>query len=190
MSETTKILTKDLEGDALDWLVAKCDGHAVYMRHDFLKARAKYLNHDGKTLPWHLSQQTNDPIVGILETGETEFLPRYSIDWSKAGPIIDRECISVIRADDDFGTDKDGYCNNVRIPVWCADRGQQSTTTSTECQSHDAMFQFYASEVTYGPTPLIAAMRRYVAFKLGPEVDVPTELVSVQTPAKTKGMTP
>ena len=28
----------------------------------------------------------------------------------------------------------------------------------------------------YGPTPLIAAMRRYVASKLGDEVDVPEEL--------------
>ena len=28
----------------------------------------------------------------------------------------------------------------------------------------------------YGPTPLIAAMRCYVASKLGEEVDVPTEL--------------
>jgi len=28
----------------------------------------------------------------------------------------------------------------------------------------------------YGPTPLIAAMRCYVASKMGDEIDVPTEL--------------
>jgi hypothetical protein len=35
----------------------------------------------------------------------------------------------------------------------------------------------YPPEYIYGPTPLIAAMRCYVASKLGDEVEVPDELV-------------
>ncbi len=38
-----------------------------------------------------------------------------------------------------------------------------------------------------GPTPLIAAMRCFVASKLGPEVEIPNELAS---PKLNKGMTP
>jgi hypothetical protein len=36
---------------------------------------------------------------------------------------------------------------------------------------------FIKSCMEYGPTPLIAAMRCYVASKLGDEVDVPEELI-------------
>jgi hypothetical protein len=35
---------------------------------------------------------------------------------------------------------------------------------------------YWKANQTYGPTPLIAAMRCYVASKLGDEVDVPEEL--------------
>lgn len=35
----------------------------------------------------------------------------------------------------------------------------------------------YGGAKSYGPTPLIAAMRCYVASKLGDEIDVPGELV-------------
>lgn len=33
------------------------------------------------------------------------------------------------------------------------------------------------SNIHYGPTPLIAAMRCYIASKLGDEVDIPAELI-------------
>jgi len=41
----------------------------------------------------------------------------------------------------------------------------------------EAMIAFSGQEPQKGPTPLIAAMRCYVASKLGDEVDVPEELV-------------
>jgi hypothetical protein len=37
--------------------------------------------------------------------------------------------------------------------------------------------QWVAMDKSYGPTPLVAAMRCYVASQLGDEVDVPDELV-------------
>ena len=43
-------------------------------------------------------------------------------------------------------------------------------------QGHWSSRPYAGGDFTYGPTPLIAAMRCYVASKLGDEVDVPEEL--------------
>jgi hypothetical protein len=145
-----KIKTKDLVGAALDWAVAKCEGVSPY-----IIGGACHIN--------------------VSPADSDIFAP--SLDWEQGGPIIEREDISIIRCDDDYGKDAQGFCNNVRIPVWAADRGQQSVEESTEHQHHDPMYQIYISSVTFGPTPLIAAMRCYVASQLGAEVDVPDELV-------------
>lgn len=79
------------------------------------------------------------------------YLP--STDWSQGGPIIEREAIEVGPA---AGHRPNGT-------AWCAHLGNRPE--SRRCYSH-------------GPTPLIAAMRCYVASKLGDEVDVPKELLS------------
>jgi hypothetical protein len=47
---------------------------------------------------------------------------------------------------------------------------------SGQWQAHTANDQDEYVQIEYGPTPLIAAMRCYVASKLGDEVDVPEEL--------------
>ena len=70
----------------------------------------------------------------------------YSTDWSQGGPIIERERISVI--------DVDGY------DFWKADKLNKEAIPV----------------ISYGPTPLIAAMRCYCASKLGDEVEIPEEL--------------
>lgn len=144
----TKVPTKYLTGAALDWAVATCEGEKY-------QAEVQY-NGIGMEYPAH----------------------RFSTDWSQAGPLIEREAISIIRADDDWGVDAEGFCNDVRIAVWCAERGQQSYSESTNHEHHEAMYQFYVQSMMYGPTPLIAAMRCYVASKLGNYVEVPNELVS------------
>ena len=74
-----------------------------------------------------------------------------SIDWSQGGPIIERELI------------------NLSPPFGCEqpDAGTNSWGA------------YIANKVgQIGPTPLIAAMRCFVASKLGDEVDVPEELIS------------
>lgn len=73
----------------------------------------------------------------------------YTTDWAQGGPIIEREGITL---------DYDAYDQD---KLWEA--------------------RHYASDGTllnneYGPTPLIAAMRCYVASKLGDVVDIPEEL--------------
>ena len=84
--------------------------------------------------------------------GVYERMPNYSNDWAQAGPIIAREQISV-----DF--DADPECGGP-----CA-----ASTRDSHCY-------------WVGPTPLIAAMRCYVALKLGNEVDVPDALTCSPTP--------
>jgi 3,4-dihydroxy-2-butanone 4-phosphate synthase len=74
----------------------------------------------------------------------------YSYDWSQAGPIIEREGIA-LRAHD----------HNVQ--QWSAEPSINTVQTQL-------------SAFRTGPTPLIAAMRCYVASQLGDEVEIPKEL--------------
>ena len=71
-----------------------------------------------------------------------------STDWSQGGPIIEREKISVIHME---GTQH-----------WVARKFQPACDTTPKSE---------------GPTSLIAAMRCYVASKLGDEVEIPEELI-------------
>jgi len=73
-----------------------------------------------------------------------------STDWAQGGPIIEREHIGIC-----YYHEADGW----EIPNWAAWR----TDIDDRVQ-------------IMGKTALIAAMRCYVASKLGDEVDVPEEL--------------
>ena len=84
------------------------------------------------------------------EIGPSE--PDYSTNWAQGGPIIEREKIALTWYPDD--------------KEWIAGVDFQ----------HPRFSNVIAYEEQYGPTPLIAAMRCYVASKLGEEVDVPEEL--------------
>ena len=73
----------------------------------------------------------------------------YSTDWSQGGPIIEREGGTL------WSTNADGW-------------------------RYKACYDFTNDKegaVMHGPTPLIAAMRCYVASKLGEEVEIPNELI-------------
>jgi hypothetical protein len=106
-------------------------------------------------------------------------VPNYSTDWAQGGPIIEKANITLIRANDTYGTDEKGYCNNVRIPQWFAECSQwtgHNIATSYEGECMDPTFMI-PEDGQYGPTPLIAAVRCYVASKLGEEVEVPDGLI-------------
>ena len=108
--------TSELTGAALDWAVAKCEGHTF----------------------------------GIVDNGLDYDCPDYSTNWSQGGPIIEREkCIATIER-----------LNNGDFRV-------QMPYDLTE----DRPGRYF-----YGSTPLIAAMRCYVASKLGDDVNIPDEL--------------
>jgi hypothetical protein len=113
--------TIELTGLALDWAVAKCEGHNM----DYFQVVDAYLP---------------------------------STDWAQAGPIIEREGISVMLS---F---RDSYAEgaNAKPSGWCARKYQYGVLNEP---------------LSYGPTPLIAAMRCYVASKLGDDIDIPEELI-------------
>lgn len=94
-------------------------------------------------------------------TGEDEYIAFYrpSTDWSQGGPIIERE------------------------GLWVHDHAAASPAIAHLCTPDKKWFAFAkhshdgtAPRCYYGETFLIAAMRAYVASKLGDEVDVPDEL--------------
>lgn len=72
----------------------------------------------------------------------------YSTDWAQGGPIIEREIDAIYR-----------------------------TRTSANAVTWEAMAQGDSDCMGYGTTPLIAAMRCYVASKLGDDVKVPNDLL-------------
>ena len=84
-------------------------------------------------------------------------LKHPSTDWAQGGPIIEREQIGI----DAMPT----YVGGVPGVVW----------TATAPMTSEPGRELMLSE--HGPTPLIAAMRCYVASKLGDKVEVPDELV-------------
>ena len=81
----------------------------------------------------------------------------YSTDWAQGGPIIERERIDTAWHIDHW------------TAMWWADN---SGMTKNYAQ------KFKHNRLHAGPSPLIAAMRCYVAAKLGEEVDIPKELIS------------
>ena len=105
----------------------------------------------GAALDWAVAKA--EGIVweqGDLDAGEygPGFAP--SINWAHAGPIIEREEIELT-----------------------FDRAGE-TDTLWRSEMFDIKGVSIAHE--YGPTPLIAAMRCYVASKLGDEIEIPEEL--------------
>ena len=92
-----------------------------------------------------------------------EFMASFSptTDWEQGGPIIEREIAKIFR--NVGGTWTAMILKDVPIPP--EDRGTSLALTRR--------VQWNAA----GPTPLIAAMRCYVASKLGDEVEVPEGLL-------------
>ena len=122
------IKTAELTGPKLDWAVAECEKVRTYVRpYEHTMTGLCILDAD----------------LVDMETDDAQEL-RYSRDWAQAGPILDRERIT--------------------IRQW------------TNMPSIHAYMPHDGAPWGAGPTPLIAAMRCYVASKLGREVEVPDEL--------------
>ena len=120
-----KIKTSDLTMLALDWAVAECEEMDIEIRPAGACGRPLY--------------------VLAAEAGRTPWTWTPTTSWHQAGPIIEREEMSV------------EHCNT-----------DTSDSPWSACSA--------GGKYHFGPTPLIAAMRCYVASKLGDEVDIPEEL--------------
>lgn len=90
---------------------------------------------------------------GWWQCGPNHWQPvcKYSTDWSQGGPIIEREEIGVKR----------------NSP--CSDGRRWEASPSITAKGAGGRYG-------YGQTPLIAAMRCYVASKLGETIEIPEEL--------------
>lgn len=91
----------------------------------------------------------NGKVVGVMVPISRQYVWWMpSTDWSQGGPLMERDSICVV-----------GWDDNTR-------------------QFHAECHKPYANPApSSGPTQLIAAMRCYVASKLGDEVEVPEELL-------------
>ena len=82
----------------------------------------------------------------------------YSTNWAQGGPIIDREKIAMSSAPDG---------------LWAAYMPKGTRWLEHGGKTAE-VFNWHFKQMGY--TPLIAAMRCYVASKLGDEVEIPEEL--------------
>ena len=149
------IKTQDLIGPALDWALAKCEGHRIQARRW------------GRNIEWVSLDLTN-----VRDDDYTTWCPSY--DWAQGGPIIERENISVICAEGAYDAKRRRYA-----VYWAAEKGvkQDGIVYGSQGDDYGQHFTIACDSVT-GSTPLIAAMRCYVASKLGDEVKVPDEVAA------------
>ena len=127
--------TNKLIGTALDWAVAKCEGYD----------RDKYM------MSPDIRKDVNNKVIGIMVPNNRDYIWfRPSTDWAQAGPIIEREKISLL--------DQSTQAWGTPPLIWFAAVGDVSD---------DEVLGYR------GPTPLVAAMRCYVASTLGDEVEIP-----------------
>lgn len=94
---------------------------------------------------------------GFLFDPLNECIYSPSTVWEQAGPIIEREKYTITFSDNDWYT---GWIAATQLP---------SAYVSVEGT--------YIADCLQGSTPLEAAMRLLVARKLGPEVEIPGELL-------------
>lgn len=105
--------------------------------------------------------------VDITPTRWTKDVFMPSTDWAQGGPIIERERIATRR-----------HSNGKWFAMASSDLGDGEASKWTRFTFKDVPSSASTSRQCRfeGPTPLIAAMRCYIASKMGDEVDIPAEL--------------
>ena len=111
---------------------------------------------EGRALDWAVAK-ANGLDFYQPDYGPSE--PEFSTDWAQGGPIIERDLITV-----EAQFKSAGYECPLGQWYWVA-------TMLDACGDMDT-----DTVDTPGPTPLVAAMRCYVASKLGNTVDIPDSL--------------
>jgi hypothetical protein len=175
----------ELSGAALDYAVALAEGYKF-----------------GAPRPLRFHGALLYPLArpGWSTLGSVILYREPSIYWGDNVPrfttmhygdeIIDREGITVIRCDDDYGVDEEGFTTGEHIPSWAATMGQHSADEVFGSQGDNwgRAFTLDVSNVVYGVTRREAAMRCWAISELGKgrwdeldlatEIDIPEELCS------------
>ena len=146
--------TSELTGAALDWAVAKCEGFDT--RNDVCVWYIPFEADSDDVMHFvcmaddenHALEQCQDAYPNCAVTS-IEHIDEYtpSTYWAQGGPIIERENIGLV-------------CQQIDSTQRCAYRHTEN----------GEVFYYYS------PTPLVAAMRCYVASKLGDTVEIPEEM--------------
>ena len=127
----------------------------------------------GPALDWAVAKcerEDYSPVTTYNGIGQ-EFPPtNYSTDWAQGGPIIEREGITTAFCSGDLNEPHNYWTATAEKQGW------QYGYSPYHEQDEDRSLQIYKTGVSVGPTPLIAAMRCYVALKLGDDIEVPPEL--------------
>ena len=126
-----KVKVSELEGAALDWAVAKCEGFRCHIFHGDLVQ------------------------IMVEPNSRSSYYFNPSENWSEGGPIIEREKITLSYRDRLMPTGNQGC-----VAYYLSE-----------------LFEDNGGFHSIGSTPLIAAMRCYVASKLSDEIEVPEELL-------------
>jgi hypothetical protein len=146
------IKVSEATGAALDWLVAQCEGYVD------ANDPSEHTDED-EALCYHNWCLMRDP--GVAAKWLVDLA--YSTNWSQGGPIIEREGI-LLRPIRRPGHALDGQC--------LAMYDGSNTGSMVQWIKRTDWPRRYLE----GPTPLVAAMRCYVASRLGETVEVPEEL--------------
>lgn len=115
----------------------------------------------GPALDWAVTKCEEDDnmmVDAMAKCGSIFYGYHYSTDWSQGGPIIERELLEV----------SPHFCSASAGNKWKGAWEWVAYVLGPNNQDDNSE--------QHGSTPLIAAMRCYVASKLGNEVEVPEEL--------------
>lgn len=167
------IKVSEATGIQLDWLVAKCEGHdVVILTVEEQRARwFKYVHpkdrgEEEKEYDAYLElvaavkicvsgdegykrAPSHKEALMLYSEGPPKF--QYSTSWAQGGPIIERMYAQGLQ---------------LKLNAFLVDEGTKLVTSLPT-----------PNRFSFGPTPLIAAMRCYVFSEMGEEVDIPRELV-------------
>lgn len=165
-----KIKTYKLTGAALDWAVAKALGYSVgvYTYDDWVADMAPVadgehmdaIRKDFKAKPVFIGEDGAKHLTSIkfyAAHGAGRGTMQFSTDWAQGGPIIEQEGIELL-------------CNTTAEEAERFIEGSHADWRAAK-RPIDRNTRYF------GTTPLIAAMRCYVASKLGDEVDIPKGLL-------------
>lgn len=142
-----KIKTSELIRPALDWVVAKCEDLPLMLDPMGFRKERLEAPQSGWWV-WYGTQESM--LIGYKPTRPSD-IQGYSpsTDWAQGGPIIERE-----RIEFSILTKKAGFIMAIGV----------SSDGNSIVSAED-------------PTYLTAAMRCYVASKIGDEIEIPDELV-------------
>jgi hypothetical protein len=165
----------ELDGSQLDWAVAMCEGYTPLRHSELATVMVEKVNLRGVSQPWHISSL------------------RFCESWGLGGPIIEREGIELHQHRDNLVSLYEYNPHRLEdfkrwgIPIDVVQRpllcgpGRFLRKYNEPGKWHLKWFAarafprwgWKAADHFPSDTPLVAAMRCYVASKLGAEVEIP-----------------